>query len=167
MTPCHGGVSQPFWRGALVARSTLGLTKCAAHELSLRRMDTHDFSCQNSRVFGGKIICVQRRSGAREKVSVVTIVFCLVCHEVSELIKQVQTPLPFWLKGPTLVQGGRFLNCPSPPRPFVFCVICRVVVKNGKGSVRRVACCCPRGLCQQSLSGALLCPRSTCLKNLF
>ena len=114
MTPCHGGVSQPFWRGALVARSTLGLTKCAAHELSLRRLDTHDFSCQNSRVFGGKIICVQRRSGAREKVSVVTIVFCLVCHEVSELIKQVQTPLPFWLKGPTLVQGGRFLNCPSP-----------------------------------------------------
>ena len=35
-----------------------------------------------------------------------------VLHKEQKM--QVTNPLPFWLKGPTLVQGGRFLNCPSP-----------------------------------------------------
>ena len=36
--PVLEGGSQPFWRGAPVAPSTLGPSKCTSHELSLRRL---------------------------------------------------------------------------------------------------------------------------------
>ena len=79
------------------------------------------------------------------------------CLTTAELSKQVPNPLPFWLKGPTLVQGGRFLNCPAPRALKVFVLFCVL------SSFKKMANGCPDSQKKQVLSTEYLlvthCPK--------
>ena len=79
LTPCPWGGQPAFLaRGACRALDSRAF-QMHRSQLVASLTWTHNFSCQNLRVFGGKIICPRNRSEVREKVSfLLTYLKCLV-----------------------------------------------------------------------------------------